>query len=51
MQNFKFKSFLDKIYREKQISKKTSIIKYEEIINSKISTVSQYKANKKILFI
>jgi len=50
MQNFKFKSFLDKIYREKQISKKTSIIKYEEIINSKISTVSQYKANKKNTF-
>ena len=50
MQNFKFKSFLDKIYLEKQISKKTSIIKYEEIINSKINTISQYKANKKNTF-
>jgi len=50
MQNFKFKSFLDNIYREKQISKKNSIIKYEEIINTKINTVSQYKANKKNTF-
>jgi len=50
MQNFKFKSFLDKIYTEKQISKKTSIIKYEEIIDTKISTISQYKANKKNTF-
>ena len=50
MQNFKFKSFLDKIYLEKQISKKTSIIKYEEIINSKINTISRYKANKKDTF-
>ena len=50
MQNFKFKSFLDNIYREKQISKKNSIIKYEEIIDTKINTVSQYKANKKNTF-
>ena len=50
MQNFKFKSFLDKIYREKQISKKNSIIKYEEIIDTKINTLSQYKANKKNTF-
>ncbi len=50
MQNFKFKSFLDKIYLEKQISRKISIIKYEEIINYKINRIPQYKLNKKNTF-
>ena len=50
MQNFKFKSFLDKIYLEKQSSKKISIIKYEKVINCKINTVSQYKSNKQNTF-
>ena len=50
MQNFKFKPFLDKIYLEKQNSSKTSIIKYEEIINCKINIVPQYKINKQNTF-
>ena len=39
MQNIKFKSFLDNIYREEHSSKQISILKYEEIINKKIDII------------
>ena len=50
MQNIKFKSFLDNIYREENSSKQISILKYEEIINKKIDIISEYKANQKNTF-
>lgn len=50
MQNFKFKLFLDKIFLDKQSFNKVSIMKYEEIIDSKINAILNCKSNKKNTF-
>ena len=43
MQNFKFKSFLEKIYSDKQNFNKKCILKYESNINCKIDNIFDEK--------
>ncbi len=50
MQNFKFKSFLEKIFLDKHSFGERSIIKYEEVIDYKINRILNYKSNKKNTF-
>tara|TARA_Y100000389_G_scaffold52871_2_gene48763 strand:+ start:16190 stop:17509 length:1320 start_codon:yes stop_codon:yes gene_type:complete len=50
MQNFKFKSFLEKIFSDKHSFGEMSIIKYEEIIDYKIDSILNYKSKKKNTF-
>lgn len=50
MQNFKFKSFLKKIYLDKQIFNKKYILKYESNINCKIDNICDNNINKKNTF-
>ena len=50
MQNFKFKSFLEKIYSDKQNFNKKCILKYESNINCKIDNICDNNINKKNTF-
>lgn len=50
MQNFKFKSFLEKIYLDKQSFNKKCILKYESNINCKIDNICNNNINKKNTF-